>query len=78
MSLFRKLYAPVYNPVTDQEEGSDITFPDFIQLVVEGPIELSKFLEETQVNDGLKFWYYNNSYNDGPLNDVCPKLLLPS
>ena len=49
MSLFRKLYAPVYNPVTDQEENSDITFPDFIQLVIEGPIELSKFLEENQV-----------------------------
>ena len=49
VSFSRKLYAPAYNPVTDQEENSDITFPDFIQLVIEGPIELSKFLEENQV-----------------------------
>lgn len=49
VSVYRKLYAPSYNPITDQEEGSDISFNDFIQLVVEGPIELSKFLEENQV-----------------------------
>ena len=53
--IFRKLYAPSYNPITDQEEGSDITFSDFIQLVVEGPIELSKFWEENQVQLGSEY-----------------------
>jgi len=39
--------------VTNQEEGSDISFGDFISLVVDGPVELAKFLDEHRVSQRL-------------------------
>ncbi len=35
-----------YNPMTGEEEGGDISFPEFIDLVLNGHIDFADFLEE--------------------------------
>jgi len=46
---YRRLYAPAFNPITNKEEESNVSFQDFIHLVIEGPVELSKFFDENNV-----------------------------
>lgn len=42
----RYTYEKSYNAISQEEEGGEISFPDFVDLLLNGPLEYAEFLEE--------------------------------
>lgn len=52
ISTFRHMYEKVYNPVTNEEEGGEMEWTDFIYILMNGPVEYAEFLEEHETEAG--------------------------
>ena len=48
-SFFRHNFEKSYNAATGQEEGGELTFPEFVDVVLGGHIEFAEFLEENEM-----------------------------
>lgn len=49
LSAFRSTFEKQFNAATGEEEGGEISFVDFIDIVLDGPIEYAQFLEENHI-----------------------------
>lgn len=52
VSAYRNLYEKTYNPISGEEEGGEISWLDFIYIVLNGPVEYAEFLEQHEMESG--------------------------
>ncbi len=45
-TYIRHNFEKSYNAMTGEEEGGDISFPEFVDVIVNGHVEFAEFLEE--------------------------------
>ena len=50
LSDFRKTFAGAFNPSTGENEADQMAFPDFVYLLVHGPMELAEYLSQNEVD----------------------------
>lgn len=50
VSAYRSKYEKVFNAHTNEEEGGEISFQDFVDIILRGPIEYAEFLEENNLH----------------------------
>ncbi|TRY70004.1 hypothetical protein TCAL_07330 [Tigriopus californicus] len=50
VSAYRSKYEKVFNAHTNEEEGGEITFQDFVDIILRGPMEYAEFLEENNLH----------------------------
>ena len=56
-SAFRSTFEKQFNAATGEEEGGDISFVDFIDIVLDGPIEYAQFLEENHITGEERYTF---------------------
>ena len=50
--LDRYNFEKTFNAVTGQVEGGEVSFADFVDILLEGPVEFAQFMEENQKEIG--------------------------
>merc|ERR1712001_135936 len=49
LSIYRKEFAAYYDPETHKNVEESVSFPEFIHLVVQGPVQLAEFIQENKL-----------------------------